>query len=122
MLPGYLGPVGIAIGGLLPSSLADGTLPDPYEQCPPDCTEILAQIKAHITGMKKKYFDMQMDKYDQFNDSGLGFGTWGGHRTRYEGLRTGLRRLITRALQQGCPIPDEAWRWLNTPAPKSPNR
>jgi RHS repeat-associated protein len=99
------------------------------KNCPdPDCEHLIQQIENHIALMQTVYDDMMIDEYNLYNlayrvnpgGSLAGFGTWLGHVGRYNGLVTGLSRMIANAEAKKCPIPKDAYNWLGTSAPSAP--
>jgi RHS repeat-associated protein len=119
---------------LTPNSTAqcDVVVPEPDSTCEVDdeCARLLAQIKAHIGVMRVANTEMLADQHGLFrnafnvNPGGplAGFGTWTGHVDRYNGLVTGLARMIQEAMAKGCAVPAEAYEWLNRPPPNAPAR
>ena len=111
----------------LPNSAGEGSdvTPNSCRNTDDKCRELLAKMDYLINnpkGMKVKYKNMLLDKYDQFNDSGIGYSNWKNHVEYYEGLRRGLKKVIAEAFARGCSIKEEHWRWANTPAPLRPVR
>lgn len=81
-----------------------------------------------VQGIKIKYNNMLEDQHGLYLNAydtapaDWPWGTWTGHVRYYEGLQSGLGKLIAQANVKGCPVPPEAYEWLTRPAPIQPNK
>lgn len=114
------------LGGALAASAANAARD---KQCSSDdCAALIAKINAHVELMEEVYDDMLADEHDLYHKAfntrmsgeGGNWGTWVGHVDRYEGLRKGLKRMISEAEEKGCPVSAKAYQMANTPAPAWP--
>lgn len=109
---------GIASGsgtqGLSPSvsDIAEGMDEHPSEDpaaCPSDdCAEIYQQIKDKLRELHSRYYAQCRNRRNRPKT----------HYTQYENQRKFLSRLVNEAIRKRCPIPPEAWDWLQTECPE----
>jgi len=93
---------------------------------PNRCSEIEAKIQEIMAELDSRYEQMLLDYWNLYfyrpgpNPRYPDKGTWPGHQFKYTELQGELEDLVMEATDEGCPVPPEAYTWLNTPPPASP--
>ena len=94
------------------------------EACEDDGCELLYyEIRKVLGVVKKRYWDLVLDKNDLFVNRPTGRMSWKGHVQQLKQWQGTLRNLLFQANSSGClDYPSDAWSWATRPAPKQPAR
>ena len=91
-----------------------------------DCQPYEDAIWDLIGELESRYEEMLLDYWNLYryrpgpNPANPDAGTWPGHQYFYEKVQGELQDAVDAAIEHGCPVPAEAYKWLATPPPSRP--
>jgi hypothetical protein len=93
--------------------------------CDDRCGPLLAKIHQVMGQIRERIAAMEVDKYNLYRIRPAaipGIGSWPGHIQQFRSKQAQLRRLLTEAGTNGCPIPPGAWLLASRNPPNRPFR
>ncbi len=96
--------------------------------CGPKCDDLLKQISEAMDVLRARIEELLEDKLDLYHKAydtpnpalPPNSGTWLGHIEAADGWQNRVGNLIDELLENGCPVPPDAWRLATRKLPSQP--
>ncbi|MCU4582855.1 hypothetical protein KTJ32_17815 [Acinetobacter gyllenbergii] len=92
----------------------------------PRCKAYLTEMNEWVAELESRYAKMLEDEHNLYRDyrslrqGHPVYGSWQGHKDRYNAIRTKLRSVIIKAVLDGCSVPQYIRDWAERKPPEQP--